>query len=186
MERVGVEGAACYGAGITRALAAAGIAVVEVERPTRSARRRAGKSDRLDAYHAARAVLAERTSPVKDPAHRGAAGAHLARRSAVKARTAAINQMKSILVMAPDPVRARFAGLPGGQLASALLRCRGLSADPVAADTLIGVEDPGRTAPRPGPADQDPDRPDRSAGHHSQPGAAGRVRGRTRPSPRNC
>ena len=66
VERVGVEGAACYGAGITRALHRAGIAVVEVERPTRSARRRAGKSDRLDAYHAARAVLAERSSPVKD------------------------------------------------------------------------------------------------------------------------
>ena len=68
VHRVGVEGAASYGAGISRALTAAGIAVVEVERPTRSARRRAGKSDRLDAYHAARAVLAERTSPVKDPA----------------------------------------------------------------------------------------------------------------------
>ena len=64
VERVGVEGAACYGAGITRALAAAGIPVVEVERPTRSARRRAGKSDRLDAYHAARSVLAERRKSV--------------------------------------------------------------------------------------------------------------------------
>jgi transposase len=68
VERVGVEGAASYGAGISCALAAAGISVVEVERPTRSARRRAGKSDRLDAYHAARAVLAERSTPVKDPA----------------------------------------------------------------------------------------------------------------------
>ncbi len=108
VERVGVEGAACYGAGITRALHAAGIAVVEVERPTRSARRRAGKSDRLDAYHAARAVLAERSSPVKDPALEGLRALNLARRSAVKARTAASNQMKAILVMAPDPVRARF------------------------------------------------------------------------------
>ena len=36
--RIGVEGAAGYGAGITRALIATGIAVVEVERPTRSAR----------------------------------------------------------------------------------------------------------------------------------------------------
>ncbi|HEX3198342.1 MAG TPA: transposase [Propionibacteriaceae bacterium] len=57
VERVWVEGAASYGAGISWALTAAGISVVEVERPTRSARRRAGKSDRLDAYHAARAVL---------------------------------------------------------------------------------------------------------------------------------
>ena len=42
VERVEVEGAACYGAGITRVLTAAGITVVEVERPTRSARRRRG------------------------------------------------------------------------------------------------------------------------------------------------
>ena len=61
--RVGVEGAAGYGSGVSRALQAAGIAVLEVERPTRSARRRKGKSDRLDAYHAARAVLAERSWP---------------------------------------------------------------------------------------------------------------------------
>ena len=47
--RVGVESAGSYGAGISRALRQAAIVVVEVERPTRSARRRAGKSDRLDA-----------------------------------------------------------------------------------------------------------------------------------------
>src|SRR4051794_2575712 len=91
VDRVGVEGAAGYGAGISRALRAAGIAVVEVDRPSRAARRRAGKSDRLDAYHAARSVLAERTSPVKDPAIDGLRALQLARRSAVKARTAAAN-----------------------------------------------------------------------------------------------
>jgi transposase len=141
LERVGVEGAASYGAGITRALTGAGIAVVEVERPTRSARRRAGKSDRLDAYHAARAVLAERTSPVKDPALDGLRALHLARRSAVKARTAAINQLKSILVMAPDPVRVRFAGLSGPRLVQAVLRGRGRqAADSVSADTMMAIK----------------------------------------------
>lgn len=53
VERVGVEGAASYGAGITRALTVHGIEAVEVDRPTRSARRRKGNSDKLDAYHAA-------------------------------------------------------------------------------------------------------------------------------------
>lgn len=57
IERVGVEGAAGYGAGITRALVAARLDVVEVERSTRSDRRRAGKTDQMDAYHAARSVL---------------------------------------------------------------------------------------------------------------------------------
>ena len=137
--RIGVEGAAGYGAGITRALFATGIAVVEVERPTRSARRRAGKSDRLDAYHAARAVLAERSSPVKDPAVDGLRALQAARRSAVKARTAAGNQINSLLVMAPDPIRAKFRGLTTEQRVSALHRCRGFYADPIIADTMLAL-----------------------------------------------
>jgi transposase len=139
VQRVGVEGAAGYGAGITRALTAAGIDVVEVDRPTRSARRRKGKSDQLDAYHAARSVLAERTSPIKDSTLDGLRALNLARRSAVKAKTAAGNQMKSILIMAPGPVRARFAGLTTEQLIIALLRCRGLYADPIVADTMAAL-----------------------------------------------
>lgn len=140
VERIGVEGAAGYGAGITRALAAAGLAVVEVERPTRSARRRAGKSDSLDAYHAARAVLAERTSPVKDPAIDGLRALHLARTSAVKARTAASNQMKAILIMAPELVRAKFRGLSTDHLVPAVLACRGFHADPTTANTLVALK----------------------------------------------
>jgi transposase len=136
---VGVEGAAGYGAGISRALQAVGITVAEVERPTRSARRRAGKSDRLDAYHAARAVLAERTSPVKDPALDGLRAVQAAYRSAVKARTAAINQITSILVAAPEPVRAKFRGLTGDRLVAVLLRCRGFYADPIIADTMVAL-----------------------------------------------
>ena len=140
VDRVGVEGAAGYGAGISRALRAAGLFVVEVDRPTRAARRRAGKSDRLDAYHAARSVLAERTSPVKDPAVDGLRALQLARRSAVKARTAAGNQLSAILVMAPDPVRARFRGLSTPRLVTELLRCRGFYADPTTADVLTALK----------------------------------------------
>jgi len=119
--RVGVEGSAGYGAGVTRALTAAGAEVVEVERPTRSARRRAGKSDRLDAYHAARAVLAERFSPVKNPAIDGVRALHVARRTAVQNKTQAINQIRGLLVMADDLVRARFAVRTAGRLVSAIL-----------------------------------------------------------------
>jgi transposase len=141
VERVGVEGAASYGAGITRALTAAGIEAVEVDRPTRSARRRKGKSDQLDAYHAARSVLAERTSPIKDPTLDGLRALNLARRSAVKAKTAASNQIKSILVIAPAPVRAKFAGLATEQLVTALLLCRSSRfADPVVADTIAALK----------------------------------------------
>ena len=48
--RVGVEGCGSYGAGLARYLTAAGIEVVEVNRPNRQLRRlRGGKSDSVDA-----------------------------------------------------------------------------------------------------------------------------------------
>lgn len=43
LERVGVEGTGTYGAGLTRQLRAAGVIVVEVDRPDRKARRAKGK-----------------------------------------------------------------------------------------------------------------------------------------------
>ena len=45
LERVGVEGTGAYGAGLARFLRAVGVAVIEVDRPSRQARRRHGKSD---------------------------------------------------------------------------------------------------------------------------------------------
>ncbi len=122
---VGVEGTSSYGAGLTRALAAEGIPVVEVCRPDRAARRCIGKTDTLDSYAAARAALSghgvsepkdERTSVV-----RALLGA---RRSAVKARTASINQIKALLVSAPESVRARFRGHTTKELIAELTRTR--------------------------------------------------------------
>ena len=65
----GVEGTSSYGAGFAQTLQDNDIHVVEVNRPDRGARRRQGKSDPLDAYSAARAVLAGHGLAVpKDPA----------------------------------------------------------------------------------------------------------------------
>jgi transposase len=47
---VAVEGTRSYGAGLARALAGAGLIVVECEHPTRKERRRRGKSDAIDAH----------------------------------------------------------------------------------------------------------------------------------------
>jgi transposase len=58
--RVGVEGTGSYGAGLARYLRAAGVEVVEVDRPNRQARCRVGKSDPVDAIEAARAALSGR------------------------------------------------------------------------------------------------------------------------------
>lgn len=54
----GVEGTGSSGAGLARALREDRHRVLEVNRPDRSARRRNGKDDMLDAEAAARAVLA--------------------------------------------------------------------------------------------------------------------------------
>jgi transposase len=49
---VGLEGTRSYGIGLARVLQAAGLTVVEIERPRRGERRR-GKSDPIDAHLAA-------------------------------------------------------------------------------------------------------------------------------------
>lgn len=109
LHRAGVEGTGSYGAGLTRFLEANGLQVIEVNRPDRARRRSRGKSDPTDAESAARAVLAgdARGQP---KTHDGLAEAlrivSVARRSAVKARTQAINQMRALLVSAPDCLRA--------------------------------------------------------------------------------
>ena len=104
----GVEGTGAYGAGLARFLLGEGVTVIEVNRPNRQHRRRHGKSDSADAFAAARAVLSgEATSTVKNTTGlvEAVRGLHLVRRSAVKAKTQAANQLKDLIVTAPDSVR---------------------------------------------------------------------------------
>jgi transposase len=123
--RAGVEGTSSYGAGFTRTLQDAGIEVAEVNRPDRAARRRQGKSDPLDAYAAARAALAGHGLAAPKDQHTTALRALLtARRGAVKARTAAINQIKALLVIAPAELRERYRRHTTTTLIQALARCR--------------------------------------------------------------
>jgi transposase len=113
-ERVGVEGCGSYGAGLARHLGAVGVSVVEVDRPNRQRRRQRGKSDPTDAEAAARAVLAgEATTIPKDTT--GTVEAvrilHLTRRSAVKAKTQIANQIKDLILTAPERIRAQLRDL---------------------------------------------------------------------------
>jgi transposase len=62
--RVGVEGSGVYGAGLARFLQAAGVELVEIDRPDRKTRRWQGKSDPVDAEAAARAAQAGRAGGV--------------------------------------------------------------------------------------------------------------------------
>jgi transposase len=111
-ERAGIEGTGSYGAGLARYLIDSGIAVIEVDRPNRQRRRRRGKSDAADAEAAARAVLAgEAATIAKDTTSTVEAIRMLtvARRSAVKAQVQTGNQMKDIIVTAPEQIRDQLS-----------------------------------------------------------------------------
>lgn len=109
---VGVEGTGSYGAGLRRHLGSVGIDVVEVNRPDRSERRRAGKSDPIDAVAAARAVLSGRhagTAKAGDATVESIRMLRLCRRSAVQSRTQAANQIHALVDTAPGPLRDAWA-----------------------------------------------------------------------------
>ena len=127
VDAVGIEGTGSYGAGLARRLAAGGVAVVEVIRPRCQARRRRGKSDPADAEAAARAVLCGEAT-VRPKSADGPVEAirllHATRRSAVKARTQAINQLKGHLVTVAEQVAGPLRGLATGALVNACARLR--------------------------------------------------------------
>jgi transposase len=122
VKRAGVEGTGSYGAALARYLRQEGIAVVEVNRPDRAARRRRGKTDPVDAEAAARAVLDGRatvTPKTTDGPVEMLRMFRLARASAVKSRTQAVNQLKAVLVGADPALRESLSGLTGAALVRA-------------------------------------------------------------------
>ncbi len=119
VEAWGVEGTGSYGAGLVRFLAASGQRVVEVNRPDRQLRRRRGKSDPVDADAAARTVQAGEatgTPKAQDGTVEMVRSLRVARQTAVKARTQAVNAIKALLVTAPAELREQLDGLSTGRL----------------------------------------------------------------------
>lgn len=113
-ERAGVEGTGAYGAGLARFLIAQGVEVIEVNRPNRQHRRRRGKSDPADAEAAARAVLSGDATAIakrSDGRVEAVRVLHLARRSAVKAKTQTSNQIRDLVLTAPEPIRRELRDL---------------------------------------------------------------------------
>lgn len=124
---IGVEGTGAYGAELARVLTAAGVTVVDVDRPDRKTRRLKGKSDPIDAYAAATAVLSGRATGIpksRDGVVEAVRVLRIARRSAVKARTQAMNQIRGLLVSAPAMLREQVAGLERAALIRTLARRR--------------------------------------------------------------
>jgi len=121
-----IEGTGGHGAGLTRHLERGEEVVIELDRPKRAKRRHGAKSDPLDAIRAAREALARpRLGAPRSGGDRQALSVLLAaRRSAVDAGTVAQRQVFSLVIAAPEQIRARFRGqkLPGMIKTAAALR----------------------------------------------------------------
>ena len=141
LSAVGVEGTSSYGVGITTALTTSGVRVVEVNRTRPAERRKQGKTDRLDAYRAARSVLSgEATTDPKRATIEPLRALNVARRSAVKAQQAAWRQIGAVLVNAPARLRDRYRQLGEAKLVAALAATRpDQFQDPDEADTIAAL-----------------------------------------------
>jgi len=106
-----LEGTGSFGAGLAAALAEAGEDVVEV---SGGKRHRGAKNDRLDAVRAARVALAR--DHQAEPRRRGLREALrqilVTRHAVLVSRTKAINELKSLIVVAPEHLRVGLRGTP--------------------------------------------------------------------------
>ena len=111
VDLVAVESTGSYAAGLTRYLRSQGVRVLEVNQPHAHTRRRLGKSDPIDAELAARAGLAGQASAIPkrtDGIVESIRQLRVARQGAVKARTAAMAQLKDLIITAPEPLREQL------------------------------------------------------------------------------
>ena len=142
--RVGVEGTGSWGAGLARYLAEQEVEVVEVDRPNRQARRQQGKSDPVDAEAAARAAL-NGTATTRPKARTGEVEAiralRVARRSALKARTQALAQIRSLVSTAPEELRGRLRPLATTKIVAIAARYRPSDPSSVVGATKLALRE---------------------------------------------
>jgi transposase len=138
--RFGVEGTGSYGSGLARFLRRHGHVVLEVSRPPRKGERRlSGKSDAIDAEHAAREVLAgkaQATPKLADGAIEAIRLVKIARDTAVKAHSQAMITLKATLVTASDALRAELEPLTDFRLIEG---CAALESDGNIADPTVAM-----------------------------------------------
>jgi transposase len=128
IEAFGIEGTGSYGVGLTSFVRRHAIKVVEVNHCDRRKRRNNGKSDTIDAETAARSVLSGIASAVPktaDGASEMVRQIKIARDTAVKARSAAIITLKTLIVNAPGELREALEPLTDRKLID---RCAALQA----------------------------------------------------------
>ena len=147
---VGIEGTGSYGAGLTRHVAAAGIARRRGRpfrpsgpapsgqvRPARCSQRRARGSVRQGGRGAPKG---------RDGAVEAIRALMVAKRSARSDRTQTINQARSLIITGPDDLRARFARHTPADLVAGLAALRPRPGDVVGYATRIALRELGRRA----------------------------------------
>jgi transposase len=133
-----LEGTGSYGAGLARFLEERSERVFEVERPRREGARGRLKSDALDAERAARLALAGTAGarPRLRAETRALRALLIARKGAVLARTAALNELRALVLTAPPELRERLQGRSAAALVEACRRLRPAGHDERAACAL--------------------------------------------------
>jgi transposase len=106
-----LEGTGSFAAGLADVLARAGEDVVEVGAIKRS---RGAKNDRIDAVRAARAAMGreQQASPRARGLREAIRALTATRHSVLISRTKAINELKSLIIVAPEHLRAALRGCP--------------------------------------------------------------------------
>jgi len=107
---IGIEGAGSYGAGLSRFLNGRGHTVLEVNQANRQRRHQKGKSDAADAGSAARAVLAGQATRQPKSATSTVEIIRpfkVARDTAVKGRSQAMQTLKAVIVTPRPPCASR-------------------------------------------------------------------------------
>ena len=110
---VAIESTGSYAAALVRYLREHEIAVVEINQPHAHTRRRIGKSDPIDAEMAARLFQARKAKAVPkqtDGIVESIRLLRVARNSAVKSRSAALVQVRDLIITAPQELRDQLCG----------------------------------------------------------------------------
>ena len=135
VEAFGIEGTGSYGVGLASFVRRHAIRVVEVSHRDRRKRRNNGKSDTIDAETAARSVLSGIATAIPKTADGAAEMVRqikIARDTVVKARSAAIITLKSLIVNASDALRESLDPLTDKKLID---RCAALVPGDILAPT---------------------------------------------------
>jgi transposase len=128
-----LEGTRSYGIGLTRAMTAAGIRVVEAKATANAERRGKGKTDPIDAHMAAVNVLNLNTDALSVPRADGNREAlrilSVARQEMTNTQTRHINQLRALLLGGDDSERELARGALANTRLGEIARRRGRSSE---------------------------------------------------------